>query len=533
MANGTFPKPRSALQLYDFVDDEVREPLLARGLLPWWTHPHLTIRFFRPLSSLLVYADHKLFGEHPLPMHLHSAVWWAMAVLAARALFKRSFSPRVSLIATIIFALAPCHAMPLAWLANREALVSLTFGTIAIGVYARWRDLGRARDAIVALVLFALALLGGGEYALCFGGYVVAADLVRKEPIAKRVIGWMPFVVPATAYLAVRAHLGYMTAGSGFYTDPLHEPVAFLENVPWRGAALLADGWLTLDAATWGPVWQKAFVGVAVIIAALLVRVAVRRAFSRLEPEPRKIAIWLLGGSLFSLAPVLAVVPSLRLLGVATIGVAAVSAIVIDHAWFPRGEEEKDRPAEITRLAAMMLGFSQLVHGPATTWLNAHQFQTDAEGLAERGAWLRGAIADGKSPDTGVVRGMAAVFFTAFAIDPAGPPPKRWCVLAQTGHVLVLRKDARTFDLVVAPGRSLYPTGDGNLYRSADDPLKKGDTITVPGMTATILEVGERGPRQVRFVFDDPDAYHWVQDARDGMKEAELPKPGFGAPFDP
>ena len=35
-------------------------------------------------------------------------------------------------LATVVFALAPCHMMPLAWLANREALVSFTFGLLGL-----------------------------------------------------------------------------------------------------------------------------------------------------------------------------------------------------------------------------------------------------------------------------------------------------------------------------------------------------------------------------------------------------------------
>ena len=61
----------------------------------------------------------------------------------------------------MIFALAPCHAVPLAWLANRYALITLCFGTWALGAYLRWRE-GRAlRDAALAALLFILALGGG------------------------------------------------------------------------------------------------------------------------------------------------------------------------------------------------------------------------------------------------------------------------------------------------------------------------------------------------------------------------------------
>ena len=51
----------------------------------------------------------------------------------------------------------------------------------------------------------------------------------------------------------VRARAHYGTVGSGFYTDPIRDPVSFLRTAPWRFVALLADEWLTADADTWGP----------------------------------------------------------------------------------------------------------------------------------------------------------------------------------------------------------------------------------------------------------------------------------------
>src|SRR5437899_1966801 len=79
-----------------------------------------------------------------------------------------------------------------------------------LGAYSRWREDGSGRHALYATILFALALLGGGEYALCFGGYVLAIDRIRKDEdgIAKRLVGLAPFALPAASYLWVRGHLG-------------------------------------------------------------------------------------------------------------------------------------------------------------------------------------------------------------------------------------------------------------------------------------------------------------------------------------
>ena len=537
MVEGTFPSPRSPFNLYDFVNDHDRPTLTERGLLPWWSHPKLAIRFFRPLSSALLWLDHRVFSHAPLPMHLHSLAWWVLAVLAVRVLYKRIFSPRVTLFATAIFALAPCHALPLAWVANRETLVSLVFGALALVAQSRWRDARRPRDGAVAALLFAVSLLGGGEYALCFGGYVLAMDVVLRESVPRRIVGWAPFLVPALAYLAVRGVLGYGTAGSGFYSDPLSDPGAFLSGAPSHAVSLLAIGWLTLDAEAWRVGAARWLLAAIVCLAAAALVVPVRRALAALAPPARNAALWLLVGSVLALVPTLAVVPARRLLGVSMIGVSVVVALLLERAWFPAEGEpnvSRGRAASLASLAALALGFAHLVHGPGTAWLQARQHRHDAADFQARVAVLRARVGDPNQAEVGVVRGLAGAFFAPFALDARGRTPKRWCVLSHAGHVLALRRDALTLDLIASEGRGLYPIGERNLYRNEGAPLHTGDTIAVRGLQVTVLEAGEAGPRSARFVFDtDPGAFTWLNDAFEDTLAVELPQPGFGEPFEP
>jgi len=538
MISGTYPAPRSPFDLYNFVDDSNRALLIARGLLPWWTHPELTIRFFRPLSSALLFADHKLLGNALLPLHLHSFLWWAAVVLAARALFRRLLAPRPALLATIIFAIAPCHTLPLAWIANREALVSLTFGIPALSSHVRFREGKNLRDGVIAAALFAVALLGG-EYALCFGGYVLALEIATRGegPLAgplARALGVLPFALPAGAYLLVRSALHYGTAGSGFYSDPFREPAVFLRKVPRHLVTSLAQGWFSLDVETltvdtpWWALLIIAVLGVALLAVPLV------RAFGRLAEARRKTASWMLLGSFLSLAPVLAVVPSPRTLGASMLGIAASVAVLLDHAWFPRSP--KRRAAAFTGLVALVCGFVHLVHGPMTAWLVGKNFQKLAGDFASHVAALRPRITDPERADVVVIRGGVNSFFLPFALDERGTPPSRFRMLAQTGHLLALRRGPRTLDIVVARDQSVFPCGAGHLFRSEHARLAAGDTFTLPGMSATILEVGADGPRVVRFEFErelDAPSPRWINEEMNGFLDAKLPEVGFGKPFDP
>ena len=294
MANGTFPAPRGPFDFYDFVNGHDRALLLERGIVPWWTDPALEIRFFRPLSSLLLYGDHRTFASAPLVLHVHSFLWWVLAVLGARALFVRFFSPRVALLATAAFALAPAHVLPLAWLANREALVSLALGLVALVRYEDFRDTGRARDGALAAVLFALAFLAG-EYALLLGGYVVAFELFRargpSSSPARRVAGLLPFVLPLVAYLVARRALGYGTTASGFYSDPTRDPLGFLAAAPKRLSWLVLGAWLALDGEAMRPSYSAPALVLAAVGLLAFIRTTVLSALRAQDEAPRRRAM--------------------------------------------------------------------------------------------------------------------------------------------------------------------------------------------------------------------------------------------------
>ncbi len=534
MLEGTFPAPRSPLNLYDFVNDADRPVLLERGVLPWWSSPKLKIRFFRPLSSALMWADHAAFGNHALPLHLHSLFWWGAAVVAVRTLFRRLFSPRVTVLATLVFAVSPCHAIPLAWLANREVLVSLAFGVLGLAAYVRWRDTRTVRAALLATALFALSMLAG-EYALSFAGYLVAFELLsRGERFSRRALGIVPFALPTLAYLGARGALDYGTAGSGFYSDPIRDPLAFLAHAPLRMVTLLGGGWLTIDPIGWGttaPTW----LALIVLVALGLSFVPVRRVLAALDPGARKSASWLLLGSVVSLVPVLAVVPSSRLLGVSVLGSAAIIALLLEHAWFPPVPVPRTGVAELTGLVALMFAYAQFVQGPVTAWLTSEQLREGSRDFASRTAWVRSQLPDRATANVVVVRGMADMFFGPFALDPRGAQPARWRTLAHTGHVLVLREDARTIELVAPADRGLYPFKN-NLFRSDAAPLAAGYEVSLPGMHAKVLKVREEGPFDVRFEFDrdlDADTFVWLVENFGGFRGMALPRPGFGLPLDP
>ncbi len=538
MARGTYPSPRNPLDLYNFVNDGDRALLMDRGVLPWWTHPTLTIRFFRPLASVLRWAELKAFGDHPLIHHAHSFLWWALAVLAVQALYRKWLAPTkgrggAALIATIVFALAPCHATPIAWLANREALIAIVFGALAIARAARFAEEGGARSFASAMALYALAMMSG-EYAFAFGGYALASAAFERGPAMRRAGAFATFAVPALAMLVVRRMLGCGNSGAGFYRDPFTQTGLFLSGMPRRLALVFVDAWLgsesewVMTAAPW-------VVAVAVVALFLVIALPLRATLADQPDARRRAALVCIVGSLLAMVPMVGVAPSARLLGVVMLGTAPLVALMLERAWFVRDSTPGTQRGRFA-VFAVVLAFFHLVHGPVTTLLQSKLYYEAANGFIDRARALADRC-DGHPEDAKIVLARSSweiVLFLPFALRADNRLPARWWVLSLSPHALMIRRSDRVVELLVPKGRGYFPTGPNDLFRNEDLPLHTGDEITVPGLHATVLDTGEHGPARLRFEFDQKlESLLWVADGNFGWHDISPPQIGFGVPLDP
>ena len=531
MTDGRYPSPPGPFQLYDFIDDSNRSILMDRGVLPWWSHPKMVMRFLRPLSSALLWVDYRIFGGNPFWGHLHSLLWWAVACFAVHVLLRRLFSQRVAWLGVAVFALAPCHAFPLSWMANREEIVSTALGTAALVTYLRWREGKRARDGLLSLALFSVAMLAG-EYTLCFGGYAIAAELgVRRESIPRRIVAFACFALPVLAYVGVHHALRYGAFGIGYYHDPLRDAGAYASSAPRRLAVLATTAWLGINEVAWlnEPGWK---LGLLAIGAAALLVVPLSRMLRELSAAKRGRAVTMLVGSVLSLAPVMAVEPSARLLQVPMIGVSAVVALLIDHVWFPTRPRLRRGAAELTELVVLGLAFVHFFRAPLDTWLFQRATRTWSTAFADRLASLA-ERAGGKSTVI-ILRANISqtIFFTPLVVESPGTRVRT--LTLRSGRCLLLRTSARVFDLV-AGAAGLFPIGPEDLLR--DVPLRQGEHVDLEGMRVTVLELHDDGTlRRARFEFDrdleDPSML-WLVDGPSGFHEQKLPAIGFGAPLDP
>ncbi|MGB0716501.1 MAG: hypothetical protein ACPGXK_11515, partial [Phycisphaerae bacterium] len=83
-----FQRPFSLL--FDFVDGKpgTVTSMMEQGRLPWWTNPELKLSFYRPVTGFTHWLDYQLWPASPALMHIHSLVWFALAIYLTCVLYR-------------------------------------------------------------------------------------------------------------------------------------------------------------------------------------------------------------------------------------------------------------------------------------------------------------------------------------------------------------------------------------------------------------------------------------------------------------
>ena len=208
------------------------------GVLPWWSAEDLRISFFRPLSAATHVIDHALWPEVPWTMHLHSGLWFGASCAAAFGVLRRLTSKEVAVGAALLYAASHVHASPMGWVAQRNAVISATFGLVSLACAFDFLRAGRWRSFAASGALFVLALMAS-EGAVVIAVAVVLARILKDGSRRRWVMLAAAFSVLVVGWRGAYMALGYGVRGSGTYLDPLVSPGDFLSVLPLRACELL------------------------------------------------------------------------------------------------------------------------------------------------------------------------------------------------------------------------------------------------------------------------------------------------------
>ena len=147
-----------------------------------------------------------------------------------------------------MYALDGAHAVPAAYLANRNALIACCFGFLSVLAFVRWRKLGHATTRWVSVLMLALAL-SAGEMGLATAAYLFSYALtVDRDGIRARLMRLLPHGGVLGAWALIYKLGNFGSHGSGFYLDPLHDPLGFAGSFCQRAAFLLMGQWSPIPA---------------------------------------------------------------------------------------------------------------------------------------------------------------------------------------------------------------------------------------------------------------------------------------------
>lgn len=569
MIEGTYPVARSALDLFNFVSDSPQETeaLMRYGTVPWWSYPGFRLSMLRPLPSALIALDYALFGLNPVAFHLHSMFWWVLLVTAVALLLRELLPATVAAVALLLFAVEEAHVIPVLWLANRNALVCLTFGVAGLWAHVRWRRRGRRSALALSLILFVLALLGG-EWSFPVFAYLLAYELLSAEgPRRERVLALLPALSAALLFLLAQSLLGYGPRNSNLYVNPFVEPIAYLVQAAQRIPVLFADYFLGLQAILWqtGSPWRVAILSWGIIpariwkllpdwrfwqlcagVLAMVFAVLVHRW--SLHGQRRALAReinWLLLGAFLSLLPVVCSIPASRSLLPAAVGASPLLALALLRA-FRAARNRIGRRLHKRALAAtaVLLGGLYLqVYLPAQRSPERIAYHADLFGSVEQ--WVLRAEIDPRTvskQDVFLVNGTehTSAVFAPFVLGYHGRPlPRSWRILSAAPRAHDIYRTAGNQLEFRVLGDTMMGYDLETFYRAERFAFRRGDTIRVDGLQVEITHLIAGKPSVVRFTFDrdleDP-GYLFLHSSGAGMhrfippplgEKVRLPKARF------
>jgi Flp pilus assembly protein TadD len=170
------------------------------GLVRIWTEPS-AVRQYYPVLATAFWIENKIWGTSPMPHHLVNILMHALAALLLFGILRRLKVPGARF-AVILFALHPVQVETVAWNSELKNTLSGVFCLGAVWVYLRFDQKRRGLDYVLALGLFACALLSKTVVATAPAALLVVLWWMRGK------LSWKRDVLPLIPFFAFAAGLG-------------------------------------------------------------------------------------------------------------------------------------------------------------------------------------------------------------------------------------------------------------------------------------------------------------------------------------
>jgi hypothetical protein len=393
-----------------------------------------------------------------------------------------------------MFAVDDAHALVVAWIANRNALLAAAFGFGAFLAHA-------ARRRVAAPILFALALLSG-EVSIAALVYILSyAIWLDDSPRRVRIVSLVPYACIAAVWLVVYRIIGYGAQGGGFYVDPLRQPVSYALAITERAPVLLLAQFAFPPSDLWFAVPPRFLLTASIAVASLVAAGAVV-VWSVVGRDRR--ARFFATGMLLSVLPLCATWPNDRLLLMVGFGAFGLVAIFVERVRNVTGR---------LRLVAVPLSvFFVIMHAvlaPMLLPLREMQIAADFKRPIQRAA---SSLALDQNSDTkthvilNAPHALVPLFTVAERVVETGakaPAKARLLGVTVAGTLGVERVDERTLALEFSEGFPQEPLS--RFFRDPKNPFTPGQEIDIEGFLVRVESCNAAGDAtRVTYRFDVP-----------------------------
>ncbi|KPK99686.1 MAG: hypothetical protein AMJ91_06810 [candidate division Zixibacteria bacterium SM23_73_3] len=210
----------------DFLDDWSN--LKTTFAEPFPAETYEPIPFYRPVVTLVNFINFRLSAKTTYGYHLFNLGFHTLnAILLYLLIFFLFKRELLSLFSALFFAAHPIHTNSVVWISGRTDLIACFFVLLTVIFFIKRKDhTGTSRAFLFAgsIVTFLLALLSK-EIALALPLFLFVWDYVsEKEPVKKKIIPYIPFVVVTILYIVLRvAVIGNLGTGESYTSANLFQ----------------------------------------------------------------------------------------------------------------------------------------------------------------------------------------------------------------------------------------------------------------------------------------------------------------------
>ncbi len=190
---------------------------------------------YRPLTKVMFAVEHQFFGEDPSTSHLINILLYALTLLLLFSILRRllpNYSIWFPFLVTMLWASLPVHTEVVASLKNREEIISLLFGLLALQSFMTFTRKGSFPYLIFGALWFLLSIFSKPSTlpllaAIPFTIYFfMTADVKKIALITGSLI-----LISIAAVLFVKLYLPEINRPMLFFENPLAFEKNFIHHV--------------------------------------------------------------------------------------------------------------------------------------------------------------------------------------------------------------------------------------------------------------------------------------------------------------